>query len=299
MWKSKCGATIFLVNADVSISLCILADVILKTRSQVLTVQKLITRDCNFVESFSLTQDMIPENQKCWVLLSPSWQISCVSSGKLYSFYLPLFTYQWNGFNILYLPSQAHCQTQLVFVILFKLCKRSCVLEQNSNLNCLTQPFSYGKCKSLGNIILMLKRGERVRRKQPEPQVCCKAQGWAGPPQLDWHFGGEEALGEGVQENAESRSCPFIHQARKHIWFGVVGNISLPLILKMVSFKTGMPWVLGFGNAGMTNARLCSAFPLHIAKIHIPHCPGFRPCNHSFESAVLFSALSSFYSHQK
>lgn len=65
MWKSKCGATIFLVNADVSISLCILADVILKTRSQVLTVQKLITTDCNFVEGFSLTQDMIPENQKC------------------------------------------------------------------------------------------------------------------------------------------------------------------------------------------------------------------------------------------
>lgn len=55
MWKSKCGATILLVNADVSISLCILADVILKTRSQVLIVQKLITTDCNFVEGFSLT----------------------------------------------------------------------------------------------------------------------------------------------------------------------------------------------------------------------------------------------------
>lgn len=52
MWKSECGATLFLMNADVSISLCILADVILKTRSQVLTVQKLITTDCNVMESF-------------------------------------------------------------------------------------------------------------------------------------------------------------------------------------------------------------------------------------------------------
>lgn len=53
------------MNADVSISLCILADVILKTRSQVLTVQKLITRDCSFMESFSLTWDMILVNEQC------------------------------------------------------------------------------------------------------------------------------------------------------------------------------------------------------------------------------------------
>lgn len=46
MWKSERRAALFLVNADVSISLCISTDVILKTVSQVLTVQKLITTDC-------------------------------------------------------------------------------------------------------------------------------------------------------------------------------------------------------------------------------------------------------------
>lgn len=84
--------------------------------------------------------------------------------------------------------------------------------------------------------------------------------------------------------------------------FGVVGLGRTPPTnpLKQRVSKRARHGCLGLGwAAAMTNARLCLAFGLHVAKIRIPCCPGFRPCNHSFESAVLFSALSSFYSHQK
>lgn len=63
MWKSERRAALFLVNADVSISLCISTDVILKTVSQVLTVQKLITTDCCFLEPFSLTWNTVLDTE--------------------------------------------------------------------------------------------------------------------------------------------------------------------------------------------------------------------------------------------
>lgn len=148
----------------------------------------------------------------------------------------------------------------------------------------------------------MLKRGEKEwEGSRPRSRYAGRVWGRLGLPNWSWHFGEYVDLSWGCAEEWRKQKLCFHPPSKNTLHLVRCGwdHIHPTNPLKQWVSKCVCYGCLVWGLAAMRNARLCLAFSLHIAEVHIPCCPGFRPRNPSFESAMLFSALSSFYSHQK